>query len=66
MSYLNFYLANGAVVLPMFDDPMDDDAYKAIAEAFPDRQAIQIDAADLVYGGGGIHCITQQQPAPAE
>jgi agmatine deiminase len=45
---------------------MDDDAYKAIAEAFPDRQAIQIDAADLVYGGGGIHCITQQQPAPAE
>ena len=66
MSYLNFYLANGAVLLPMFDDPMDDAAYKAIAEAFPDRQAIQIDAADLAYGGGGIHCITQQQPAIAE
>jgi agmatine deiminase len=65
MSYLNFYLADGAVVLPMFDDPMDDAAYKAISQAFPDRQAIQIDAADLVYGGGGIHCITQQQPATA-
>ena len=63
MSYLNFYLANGAVLLPMFGDAKDDAAYEAINAAFPDRQAIQIDAADLVHGGGGIHCITQQQPA---
>ena len=63
MSYLNFYLANGAVLLPMFGDAKDDAAYAAIKAAFPDRQAIQIDATDLVYGGGGIHCITQQQPA---
>lgn len=63
-SYLNFYLANGAVVLPMFGDPMDDAAYDTISAAFADRYAIQIDASDLVYGGGGIHCITQQQPAP--
>jgi agmatine deiminase len=62
-SYLNFYLANGAVVLPMFNDPMDDAAYDTISKAFPDRQAVQIDAGDLVLGGGGIHCITQQQPA---
>jgi agmatine deiminase len=62
-SYINFYIANGAVLLPMFDDPMDDAAYKAIAAAFPDRRVIQIDASDLVLGGGGIHCITQQQPA---
>jgi len=40
-----------------------DAAYKAIAAAFPDRRTIQLDASDLVYGGGGIHCITQQQPA---
>jgi agmatine deiminase len=62
-SYVNFYIANGAVLMPMFDDPMDDAAYKAIAAAFPDRRVIQIDASDLVLGGGGIHCITQQQPA---
>jgi agmatine deiminase len=65
-SYLNFYLANGAVVLPMFNDPMDDAAFRAISGAFPDRQAIQLDASDLVYGGGGIHCITQQQPMPGQ
>jgi agmatine deiminase len=63
-SYVNFYLANGVVIMPMFDDPMDDPAYKAIAATFPDRRVIQLDASDLVYGGGGIHCITQQQPAP--
>ena len=62
-SYVNFYLANGAVIMPMFDDRMDEPAYKAIAAAFPDRRVLQLDAADLVYGGGGIHCITQQQPA---
>ena len=63
-SYINFYLANGAVIVPMFEDPMDDVAYDAICAAFPDRHAIQIEASDLVYGGGGIHCLTQQQPAP--
>jgi agmatine deiminase len=63
-SYLNSYLANGAVVLPMFNDPMDNAAHDTISAAFPDRHAIQIDASDLVYGGGGIHCMTQQQPAP--
>ena len=63
-SYVNFYLANGVVIMPMFDDPMDDPAYKAIAAAFPNRRVIQLDASDVVYGGGGIHCITQQQPAP--
>jgi agmatine deiminase len=62
-SYVNFYLANGAAIMPMFDDRMDVPAYKAIAAAFPDRRVVQLDAGDLVYGGGGIHCITQQQPA---
>ena len=62
-SYVDFYLANGAVIMPMFDDPMDSPAYKAFSAAFPDRRVVQLDAADLVYGGGGIHAITQQQPA---
>jgi agmatine deiminase len=65
-SYINFYLANGAVMVPMFDDPMDDAAYATISAAFPDRHALHIDAIDLVYGGGGIHGITQQQPAPGQ
>jgi agmatine deiminase len=62
-SYVNLYVANDAVIVPMFDDPMDGPAFKAIQAAFPERQIVQIDASDLVYGGGGIHCITQQQPA---
>lgn len=65
-SYINFYLSTGAVVLPMFGDDQDDDAYRKIAAAFPDREAVQIDVLDLVHGGGGIHCITQQQPAVPE
>ena len=65
LSYINFYLANGAVIAPMFDDAKDKGARAAISTAFPDRQLVPIDASDLVYGGGGIHCITQQQPALA-
>jgi agmatine deiminase len=61
-SYTNFYLANGAIIVPIFDDPMDAAAFHAIQAAFPDRQIVEIDAVDLIYGGGGIHCITQQQP----
>jgi agmatine deiminase len=64
-SYVNVYLANGAVIMPMFNDAMDNPAYKAIAAAFPERRVIQIEARDLVLGGGGIHGITLQQPAPA-
>ncbi len=63
LSYVNLYLANGAVVVPMFNDAMDDRAHATVAAAFPDREVVQIDASDIVYGGGGLHCITQQQPA---
>ncbi|MDF1586877.1 agmatine deiminase family protein [Marinimicrococcus flavescens] len=65
LSYANFYLANGGVVMPAFDDPADKVAYKAVAAAFPDREVVQIEASDLLHGGGGIHCITQQEPSPA-
>lgn len=63
LSYINFYLANGGVVMPEFDDPADKPACRTIAAAFPDRAVIQVDARAIVEGGGGIHCITQQQPA---
>lgn len=62
-SYLSFYLANGAVLLPMFDDAKDAAAYAAINAAFPERRAIQIEAADLAYGGG-IHDLVREQPGP--
>ena len=61
-SYVNFYLANGGVVMPSFDDAHDERARETIAQCFPDRDILQIDALDIVEGGGGIHCITQQEP----
>jgi agmatine deiminase len=62
-SYINFYLPNGGVVMPAFDDPNDEKARALLATCFPDRDILQIDALDIVEGGGGIHCITQQEPA---
>lgn len=62
-SYINFYLPNGGVVMPAFDDPHDEKARLLLANLFPDRDILQIDALDIVEGGGGIHCITQQEPA---
>lgn len=63
MSYVNFYLANGAVIMPAFDDPNDEGARIILGQCFPGRDIMQIDALDIVQGGGGIHCITQQEPA---
>ncbi len=63
LSYINFYLANGAVILPTFRAPEDHRAVRVLHEVFEGRQIVQIDAADIVLGGGVIHCITQQQPA---
>ena len=49
--------------MPAFDDPNDEKARAVLADCFPDRDILQIDALDIVEGGGGIHCITQQEPA---
>lgn len=62
-SYANFYIANGAVLVPTFNDPNDRIALNAIAEAFPRYTVIGIHAVDLVWGLGTLHCLTQQQPA---
>jgi agmatine deiminase len=61
-SYVNFYLANGAVIMPAFGDDGDEPARVILGQCFPGREVIQIDALDIVQGGGGIHCITQQEP----
>ncbi|MCW2815484.1 MAG: agmatine deiminase family protein [Nocardioides sp.] len=63
-SYINHYVLNGAVVLCAFDDPNDQVAAAVLAEAYPGRTVELVDARDVFAFGGGIHCITQQQPAP--
>jgi agmatine deiminase len=62
-SYVNFYIANGGIVMPRFGVPGDARARAVIQAAFPDREVVQVDITHLASGGGGIHCITQQQPA---
>lgn len=62
-SYVNFYIANKAVVMPGFGDEADVKAKQILENLFPDREVIQIYARDILIGGGNIHCITQQIPA---
>ena len=64
MSYVNFYLPTGGLIMPAFGDKADDEARSILADVFPDRRIVQIEANDIIQGGGGIHCITQQQPIP--
>jgi len=63
-SYANFYIANGIVLVPVFNDPNDRIALNTLAELFPTREVVPIYAGDLVWGLGTMHCMTQQQPAP--
>ena len=61
-SYINFYVANGGVIVPRFGIAQDVAAAATIGAAFPGRAVAPVDARPIVRGGGGIHCITQQQP----
>jgi agmatine deiminase len=60
---VNFYVANGAVIAPAAGSAADDAVLDVIAGAFPDREVVPVSARVIGYGGGGIHCITQQIPA---
>ena len=62
-SYANFYIANGLVLVPTFNDPNDRVALNKLAELFPARKVVGIASTDLVLGLGTLHCMTQQQPA---
>jgi agmatine deiminase len=62
-SYINFYVANGGLVMPKYGVPGDERARAVLEKAFPDRKVVQVDIRKVAIGGGGIHCITQQQPA---
>ncbi len=61
-SYANFYIANGVVLVPVFNDPNDRIALNTLAELFPAREIIPIYSGDLILGFGALHCMTQQQP----
>lgn len=65
LSYINFYICNGGIVMSSFDDPMDQVAYERMCAAFPDHEVVMVPSLDIFAGGGGIHCITQQQPKGA-
>jgi agmatine deiminase len=63
-SYANFYIANGAIVMPAFGCDADAEAIATLTRLFPGRQVIGIPSGDLVWGLGAIHCLTQQHPRP--
>ncbi len=65
-SYANFYIANGIVLAPVFNDPNDRIALDTLAELFPTREVVPIYSGDFIWGLGAMHCMTQQQPARTE
>ena len=63
-SYVNFYLGSSRIVYPLLDPRHDEAAATILRRAFPDREAVGVPAREILLGGGNIHCITQQVPAP--
>jgi agmatine deiminase len=61
-SYVNFFVANTRVVLPLLDERHDDAARACVAGLFPDREVVGVAAREILLGGGNVHCITQQVP----
>ena len=62
-SYANFYISNQKVLVPTFNDPNDRIALNILAELFSDRVVVGINAVDLVWGLGTLHCLTHEEPA---
>jgi len=62
-SYANFYIANGLVLVPTFNDPNDRAALNTLAKLFAGREVVGINCTELIWGLGALHCMTQQQPA---
>ena len=62
-SYANFYIANGLVIVPTFNDGKDRTALNTLSKLFPSREVVGIHCRDLVLGLGTLHCMTQQEPA---
>jgi len=64
-SYANFLIVNGAVLVPAYDDPADEETTRVLAGCFPDREIVSIDCRPLIRGFGSLHCVTMQLPAGA-
>jgi agmatine deiminase len=62
-SYVNFYIANSAIVMPLLDPRRDKQAARQLKKIFPERRVIGVRSREILLGGGNIHCITQQVPA---
>jgi len=65
LTYANWYVGNGFVVVPVYGDPNDERALATLRPLFPGRDVIPLPASELITGGGAFHCVTQQQPAGA-
>ena len=63
LSYVNYYVCNGGVIMCTFDDPRDEEVAALFAKLYPGREVIGVPAIRIFEGGGGVHCITQQEPA---
>lgn len=62
VDYLNWLITNDAVIVPQYEDPNDKLALEQVREMFPGRKIVGVNTKEIIYGGGNIHCITQQQP----
>ena len=62
-SYANYLIINGAVLMPAYGDPADDAAAAVLAQAYPDREIVQVPCRALIWQNGSLHCITMQLPA---
>lgn len=60
--YLNYYVGNGVVLVPTYEDPNDEAAISIIKDLYPSREVVGINCRNLIQFGGMIHCVTQQQP----
>ena len=63
-SYMNFLIVNGGIILPQYGDENDALAVQQVQAMFPERRVVGVQTREVAFGGGNIHCITQQQPAP--
>ena len=62
LTYANFYIVNGAVLVPVYGDEHDERAVEILRPLFPGRAIVPLMARALITGGGAFHCVTQQQP----